>query len=109
MSETTCTVQSAITGPCGKPAVTTFIARNGEVLGECADHAPEGERIQAIIDRGAPAPFTVGQDVVVTHGGISKVGVVTAVRASRADVRVPIHGGQDEKVITRAFSEIVTV
>ncbi len=41
-SPNTCTVgPSAVTGErCGKPAVTTFVGRNGEVFAECAEHAP---------------------------------------------------------------------
>jgi hypothetical protein len=35
---TTCTVRSAVTGECGKPAVFTFTGINGEQFGECADH-----------------------------------------------------------------------
>ena len=54
---TTCTIQKA-SGLCGEPAVTTFIARDGQVYAECAAHSPSGRRIIAEVNY-PPKVFTI--------------------------------------------------
>lgn len=112
---TTCTVRFATTGPCGEPAVQIVVTPSGKKFAECAAHAsPPVGRIRVIpVDSGevltaAPvAPFAVGDTVAVGHGGIRKVGVVTAVRRTRATVEVPNRDGVKE--IDRNFDEIEPV
>ena len=41
---TTCTIHLA-TGDCGKPAVTTFKTRRGQLFHECLEHAAYGQHL----------------------------------------------------------------
>jgi hypothetical protein len=59
---TTCTIQKA-SGLCGEPAVTTFIARDGQVYAECAAHSPSGRRIIAEVNY-PPKVFTIKAPVL---------------------------------------------
>lgn len=93
----TCTV---VIGPkmerCGKQAVTTFTARNGDTLAECADHVVN-----------IPGPLAVGSAVDVYFAGRTIVGIVTAVRQTTCSVEVPLVKG-GSKVVNRPIVEVAT-
>lgn len=109
----TCTARSAITGPCGEPAIQIIVTPSGSTFAECAAHAsPPVGRIRVIpvgsteVLTAAPsAPFAPGDGVVVQHGGIEKIGVVKAVRRTRATVAVSLANGET-KEIERPFEAI---
>jgi hypothetical protein len=92
----TCTVRSAVSGLCGKPAVYTWIsAVSGETFGECAEHY-QGQDFAT-----ASSGHQVGDVVTVQRHGktyratVSKVGARGAIYAevvygngSRREVRI---------------------
>jgi hypothetical protein len=74
-SPITCTVgPSAVTGErCGKPAVTTFVGRNGEIFAECADHAPASLATSGMVESAPlahPPTRTTKPFVLVRNGAI---------------------------------------
>lgn len=68
-TDLTCTVRFA-TGLCGKPAVTTFTGRNGEVYAECAEHTDPSVPAKAVhtvilkTRSGAPYALVRGTEIV---------------------------------------------
>lgn len=42
---TTCTIQTAVDGKCGQPAVVTFKSSRGKLFHECVEHAPYGSHV----------------------------------------------------------------
>lgn len=93
---TTCTVgPCAVTGArCGKPAVTTFLGRYGDVFAECAEHATFTE---------TPAKHNaelIGARVHVYHSGVLKVGTVAKLGRKLAKVVVPVGTKGATKLIT---------
>ena len=97
---TTCTIgPDAVTGKrCGAPAVIAFTGRNGERFAECAAHVAP-----TLVRHNRPV---VGAVVTVEHAGLHKAGIVTAVRKTRAEVRVALADGT-AKLITRPIAELV--
>lgn len=80
--------------------MSSFVSRRtGERFFECAEH--DTSHIVARTDE-----IAAGDTVTVTHIGIEKPGVVVAVRRTRVDVEVSIHGGEATKVITRAIEDV---
>jgi hypothetical protein len=100
-SPITCTVgPSAVTGErCGKPAVTTFTGRNGEIFAECADHAPASLATSGMVEA-APAPHpptkTTHAYVLVRDGKIVGYGASRGPAVVRRAARL---GAQIVKVV----------
>ncbi len=79
MTDHTCTIRTATAGVCGKPAVYTWIAGNGETLGECAEHY-----IPTSSDRAPVSGYRVGDAVDIQRHGKTYVGRVVRVGARGA-------------------------
>lgn len=95
LSTHTCTVgPRADTGErCGKPAVCSFVGRNGVTYYECADHAFPMTTAASSDD------LRSGDKVVIRHAGVDKIGTVLDARKSLCDVMVPTYGGKDFRIV----------
>lgn len=93
----TCTIQNAVTGLCGAPAVATFTGRDGTVYAECTDHYMPTPTSRANWDTVA-----VGAKVRVHHISLTKIGKVTRVGRTRCTVEVPVYAGT-RKATTKAI------
>lgn len=86
----TCTITGAVTGTCGEPAVLTFRATTGELLGECAKHA---------LRLTVTPRLAAGTTAMLRIHGLTKAVTVLAVYRTRAKVLVPTGRGPVERVV----------